>query len=170
MGSDRHEIASQHQWNLEVAPDMVLDILRDVEALPDLTRPYLPSWNAVDVNTTVVERDRDGAPSLVRTTTSWFGLRDSMMSRYSWTPNGCSWQMVSSQLLKSAGGRIEIAMIRTGTRLAVQSYAIAKPARLIGPLLNPLFRQAEKLGQLGIEALPAIIVDEAARRASSAEA
>ncbi|MGV0625536.1 hypothetical protein [Mycolicibacter minnesotensis] len=165
-----YEISNQSEWELAVDPDVLMDILWDVEALPDLTKPYLPSWVVLDVKSKVVERDGNGAPALVRTTTSGFGLRDSVMSRYDWTSNGCSWRLVSSRFLKTAGGRMEITTIDGGSRLAAHAYAVAKTAPLLGPILSPLFGQAEKLQQLGIEALPEIINAEAARRGKSAEA
>lgn len=153
-------IADQYRWDLPVQPDVVMDILRDVEALPALTKPHLPAWAIVDMASTVIHRDHDGSPVVVRTVTSTLGIKDSFTSRYQWTESRCHWRIETSRILKSATCEFQVTPSARGTHLAVDSRAEFKTLLVPGAI----FRQVQKLQRLGIEKLEDIIVTEAARR------
>lgn len=153
-------IADRYRWDLPVQPDLVMDILRDVEALPALTKPHLPAWAIVDMTSTVIQRDHDGSPVVVRTVASTLGIKDSFTSRYQWTESSCQWRVETSRVLKSAACEFQVTPSAQGTHLAVDSRAEFKALLLPGAI----FRQFQKLQRLGIEKLEDIIVTEAARR------
>jgi len=153
-------VSDRYRWLLPVEPAAVINILQDVEALPTLTKPYLPAWAIIDIETVVTRRDADGLPAEVRTTTSAFGVRDRMTSHYHWTDSGCRWRITSSRLLKSAGCDLAVEPAVAGSRLTVDTWAEFRA--LLTP--SPVLRRLEKLQRIGFENLHEIITEEAHRR------
>ncbi|WP_418002817.1 hypothetical protein ACNO8X_22720 [Mycobacterium sp. PDNC021] len=152
--------SDQYQWHLPVPPDMVISILQDVEALPALTKPYLPAWAIVDITATVTKRDTSGLPAEVCTTTSAFGMKDHMTTEYQWTDTSCRWRVTSSRQVKSSGCDIHVTPAAEGCHVTVDTWVEFRTLLTPGPIL----RQLKKLHRIGFESLHEVITTEASRR------
>lgn len=78
---------------IEATPEEILDVLADVEAVPDWSPQYRRSE--------LVDTYDDGRPKTVRNTIKAAGLTDEQVVEYTWTENKVAWTLVSSGQLKA---------------------------------------------------------------------
>lgn len=68
---------------IDATKEQVLDVLADVETLPE--------WSSAHTSAEILETDENGRPARVRSSLSQFGVKDTMILDYTWTPDGLSW-------------------------------------------------------------------------------
>ncbi|MGV9802499.1 SRPBCC family protein [Mycobacterium sp. NPDC003449] len=78
---------------IEATPQEILDVLADVEAVPD--------WSPQYQRSEVVDSYDDGRPKRVKNVIKAAGLTDEQVVEYTWTENKVAWTLVSSGQLKA---------------------------------------------------------------------
>jgi hypothetical protein len=73
---------------IEATPAEVLDVIADVESLPD--------WSPPQQSVEVLDRHDDGRPNRVKMKVRTVGITDEQVVDYSWTDRGVSWTLVSA--------------------------------------------------------------------------
>jgi ribosome-associated toxin RatA of RatAB toxin-antitoxin module len=89
--SDSREIV------IEATPDEILDVLFDVESLPE----WSPSHKKVEV----LSRDDEGHPKLSRQQIKLVGIGEEQVVEYTAHENGASWSLVSAKSQRGQEGR-----------------------------------------------------------------
>lgn len=85
---------------IEASPDEVLDVIADIEAMPE--------WSAAHQSAEVLETGDDGRPSRAKMKVKAVGITDEQVVAYTWTDNAVSWTLVSSSAQRSQNGKYEL--------------------------------------------------------------
>jgi hypothetical protein len=94
---------------IEASLDEVLDVIADAEASPK----YTSAQQSVEI----VDRHDDGRPRKVKMKVKSAGISDELVIEYSWTDNGASWSLVSSNQLKRQDGKYTLTPAGDKTRV-----------------------------------------------------
>lgn len=153
------QIREEFEFEVDVPPAVLMEILRDVEGMPEWSKPYLPSWPKMRVSATIVEQHADGTPRLVRGSTSTLGITDSSLTEYLWAESSCSWTVLESKVMKAQRGRYDVVAQGRGSRLVASIEGELKVA------LPALFaKQLTKFQKQFVGTAQKALVAEAARR------
>jgi Polyketide cyclase / dehydrase and lipid transport len=82
---------------IEASPGEILDVIADVEAMPE--------WSGPHQSAAIVETGDDGRPSQVKMKVKVAGITDEQVVAYTWSGNEVSWTLVSSAQQKSQDGK-----------------------------------------------------------------
>jgi hypothetical protein len=82
---------------IEASPGEILDVIADVEAMPE--------WSGPHQSAEVVEMGDDGRPSQVKMKVKVAGITDEQVVAYTWSGNEVSWKLVSSSQQKAQDGK-----------------------------------------------------------------
>ena len=81
---------------IEARPEEILDVIADVEAMPE--------WSGPHQSAEVLETGDDGRPSQVKMKVKVAGITDEEVVAYTWSGNEVSWTLVSSAQQRSQDG------------------------------------------------------------------
>ena len=73
---------------IEASPEEILDVIADLESLPEWSEPHQSSE--------VLERGKDGRPTKAKMKVKAAGITDEQVVAYTWSDNKVSWTLVSS--------------------------------------------------------------------------
>jgi hypothetical protein len=82
---------------IEASPGEILDVIADVEAMPE--------WSGPHQSAEVLETGDDGRPSQVKMKVKVAGITDEQVVAYTWSGNEVSWTLVSSSQQKAQDGK-----------------------------------------------------------------
>jgi uncharacterized membrane protein len=85
---------------IEASPEEVLDVIADVEAMPE--------WSGPHQSAEVLETGDDGRPSQVKMKLKVAGITDEEVVAYTWSGNEVSWTLVSSAQQRSQDGSYKL--------------------------------------------------------------
>jgi uncharacterized membrane protein len=86
---------------IEASPGEILDVIADVEAMPE--------WSGPHQSAEVLETGDDGRPSQVKMKVKVAGITDEQVVAYTWSGNEVSWTLVSSSQQKAQDGKYILA-------------------------------------------------------------
>ncbi|MEP9395341.1 SRPBCC family protein [Gordonia sp. VNQ95] len=89
-------VTAKTEFDVAAPPSVVMEVLLDVESLPD--------WSAPHKAASIVTSHDDGAPEQVTMTVSAAGINDDQTVTYTWTDNTCAWTLVESKMLAEQQG------------------------------------------------------------------
>lgn len=150
-----------YEKNTVVVPASIpttLKILQDVESMDRWIRPHLPTWPRVTATTEVVRRADDGAPELVRVSSTVLGIGDRSLTEYDWSSDGYRAVLLESVVLANSSTAVDLTEVAGGTRLTLEVTADFKVR-----LPSLLERRFERLQASFRSALTEAIVAEARR-------
>jgi uncharacterized membrane protein len=84
--------SASRRFNIAATPGEILDVMMDVEALPD--------WSPAHLSAVVLERDDIGRPLRSRSLMRNVGITDEQELEYGYPDNGFAWRLISSRHLK----------------------------------------------------------------------
>lgn len=118
---------------IEATPREILDVLVDVESLPE----WYEGYESVEV----LDRDAAGRPHRVRSTMVSTGMNDEQVVAYTWHDDGVSWVLESSKMQKAQEARYTLTPHGDGTNakfdisielnMKLPSFIIKKGAELM---------------------------------------
>ncbi|HUO39294.1 MAG TPA: SRPBCC family protein [Mycobacterium sp.] len=82
---------------IEATPKEIMDVISDVEALPE--------WSDVHQTSEVLERDENGRPLRARAKVKIVGVTDEQVIAYTWQDDGVSWTLESAKQQRSQDAR-----------------------------------------------------------------
>jgi ribosome-associated toxin RatA of RatAB toxin-antitoxin module len=82
---------------IEATPQEILDVIADVESLPE--------WSDAHQTSEVLERDNKGRPKRAKAKVKTVGITDEQVIEYTWHDDGVSWQLVSAKQQRSQNAR-----------------------------------------------------------------
>lgn len=81
-------VSESREVLIEATPEEVLDVIADVESLPE--------WSPPQQSVEVLERHDDGRPRRVKMKVKTVGITDEQVVEYTWNDDGVSWTLVSA--------------------------------------------------------------------------
>jgi hypothetical protein len=111
-------VSANRQFTIEATPEKILDVMMDVEALPE--------WSGAHHDATVLERDGHGRPLRSMSTMRMAGLTDEQVLEYVYPDSGFGWRLVSSRHLKKQDATYTLTP--DGTRTQVKLHLIVVSA------------------------------------------
>jgi hypothetical protein len=124
-------VRSSGEIEIAAPVEAVLAVLKDTAAWPD--------WSGIHRSVVVVTAADDGAPRRVRATVSVAGIADEQVLDYTWTDDGCTWEMVSGGQASSQTGSYRLTPRGSTTHVA---YDLEVQPKL--PVPGFIVRQAQK--------------------------
>jgi ribosome-associated toxin RatA of RatAB toxin-antitoxin module len=124
---------------IEATPDEILDVLYDVESLPE--------WFSTTKTVEVLERDDEGRPRLSRQVVKVVGYPDEQVLAYSAEDDGVSWTLVSAKSQRAQEGRYTLTPQGDSTKVHFKlmiDLAIPVPGFLVKQGLKGIMDQATK--------------------------
>ncbi|BBZ44013.1 SRPBCC family protein [Mycobacterium parmense] len=94
---------------IEATPDEVMDVLFDLEALPE--------WSSVHKTVEVVERDDQGRPRRSKQVVKLVGFTEEQVLDYTVHDDGVSWTLVSAKQQRAQDGRYTLTPEGDSTRV-----------------------------------------------------
>jgi len=94
---------------IEATPDEILDVLFDIETLPD--------WSSVHKKVEVLERDEQGHPLKSRQVVKLVGFTEEQVLAYTVHDDGVSWTLVEAKQQKAQDGRYTLTPDGDATRV-----------------------------------------------------
>ncbi|MFT4200589.1 SRPBCC family protein [Gordonia sp. (in: high G+C Gram-positive bacteria)] len=89
-------VSAKTAFDIAVPPSVVMEVLQDVEALPE--------WSGPHKTAEILEEYDDGLPKLVKVKVSVGPITDEQTLAYTWTDDSCTWDLVEgTQLSKQHG-------------------------------------------------------------------
>lgn len=143
-------VSGETEFDVDVAPSVIMEILLDVEALPD--------WSGPHKSAEIVETHSDGSPKRVKVAVSMAGLTDNEVLDYTWTDNSCSWELVEADQLSSQKGKYTVTERNGGAHVAFELEADLK-IKLPGMIVKQAQKKAVDTAKKGL-------IAEAKRRSS----
>ena len=117
---------------IDAPPDVVLTVIRDVEAYPE--------WTNGIAKAVVLEAGADG-PAKVTFSMNQSGLSDEYTLLYDWKADGVTWELAEpTRLQKSQQGSYELDPAGTGTKV---TYLLTMDIKV--PMIGMMRRKAEKM-------------------------
>ncbi|MDI3315387.1 MAG: SRPBCC family protein [Mycobacterium sp.] len=86
-------ISESREVVIEASPEEVLDVIADLESLPE--------WSPAHRSSEVVETGADGRPTVARMKVKIAGITDEQVVAYTWGDNTVSWTLVSATRQRS---------------------------------------------------------------------
>jgi len=94
---DDMAITESSEIVIEATPKEIMDVISDVEALPE--------WSDVHQTSEVLERDENGRPLRARAKVKIVGVTDEQVIAYTWQDDGVSWTLESAKQQRSQDAR-----------------------------------------------------------------
>ncbi|BBY19529.1 SRPBCC family protein [Mycolicibacterium litorale] len=116
----------------DAPPEAILDVLADVESLPD--------WSSVYRRVTVLDRHPDGRPRRVKATLRLMGVTDNEIIEYHWGRHWVVWD--AEDTFQQRGQHVEYNLTPEGDRTRVRFDVIVDPS---APLPQFLVKRAKKI-------------------------
>jgi len=116
---------------IEATPQEILDVLSDVESLPE--------WSDTHQTSEVLERDEKGRPLRAKAKVKTVGITDEQVICYTWHDDGVSWTLESAKQQRSQDARYTL--IPQGDKTRVKFVITIDP---LVPLPGFLLRRAIK--------------------------
>jgi hypothetical protein len=116
----------------EAAPDAILDVLADIEALP--------SWTSVYRHAEVLDRHPDGRPHHVKATMRLMGISEKEVLEYNWGRHWVVWD--AEETFQQRGQHGEYNLTPEGDKTRVRFDLIVDPS---APIPQFLIKKAKKL-------------------------
>jgi hypothetical protein len=116
----------------EAAPDAILDVLADIEALP--------SWTSVYRHAEVLDRHPDGRPHHVKATMRLMGISEKEVLEYNWGRHWVVWD--AKETFQQRGQHGEYNLTPEGDKTRVRFDLIVDPS---APIPQFLIKKAKKL-------------------------
>jgi hypothetical protein len=104
--------SASRRFSLAATPEQILDVMMDVEALPE--------WSAAHLSAVVLERDDVGRPLRSRSMMRNAGITDEQELEYSYPDNGFAWRLISSRHLKRQDAVYTLTPDGDRTRISLQ--------------------------------------------------
>jgi ribosome-associated toxin RatA of RatAB toxin-antitoxin module len=82
---------------IEATPEEILDVIADVEALPE--------WSSAHQSSKVLQRDDKGRPVRTKAVIKTVGITDEQELEYTWHDDGVSWKLISAKQQRSQDAR-----------------------------------------------------------------
>ncbi|SIR93027.1 SRPBCC family protein [Williamsia sterculiae] len=136
-------VSAETEFDIDATPDAVMEVLRDVEALPD--------WSDPHQNVEVLERYDDGAPKRIRAKVSATGISDEMIIDYTWTDTTCSWELVEADKLSMQKGKYTVTATDGGAHVAFE-LAIDLKIKVPGFIVKGQQKKAVETARQGLTA------------------
>lgn len=89
-------VSASTEFDLNAPASLVMDILLDIESLPD--------WSGPHKSAKILTTDAEGRPDRVEVAVSAVGMTDNQTLDYTWTDTVCSWTLVESDQLSLQQG------------------------------------------------------------------
>ena len=89
-------VSASTEFDLNAPAALVMEILLDVESLPD--------WSGPHKSAKILTTDADGRPDRVELAVSAVGMTDNQTLDYTWTDTTCAWTLVESDQLSEQSG------------------------------------------------------------------
>jgi ribosome-associated toxin RatA of RatAB toxin-antitoxin module len=90
-------ITESRDITIEATPEEILDVLYDVEKLPE--------WSPTHKKVVVLERDDEGRPSKSQESVKIVGIGEDQVLAYTVYDDGVGWELVSAKNQKAQNGR-----------------------------------------------------------------
>jgi uncharacterized membrane protein len=116
----------------DAPPEAILDVLADIEALPD--------WSSVYKKVTVLDRYPDGRPRRVKATLRLMGVTDNEILEYNWGRHWVVWD--AEDTFQQRGQHVEYNLTPEGDRTRVRFDIIVDPS---APIPQFLVKRAKKI-------------------------
>ncbi|MGE2716409.1 SRPBCC family protein [Mycolicibacterium litorale] len=116
----------------DAAPEAILDVLADIESLPD--------WSSVYRKVTVLDRHPDGKPRRVKATLRLMGVTDNEILEYHWGRYWVVWD--AEDTFQQRGQHVEYNLTPEGDRTRVRFDIIVDPS---APIPQFLVKRAKKI-------------------------
>src|ERR1700739_203031 len=82
---------------IEAAPEEILDVMTDVESLPE--------WSSPHQSVEVLERYDDGKPRRSKQVVKTVGITDEQVIEHTWPDDGETWTLVSAKQQRAQNAR-----------------------------------------------------------------
>ncbi len=143
-------VSGNTEFDVDVAPSVIMEILLDVEALPE--------WSGPHKSAEILEEHSDGSPKRVKVAVTMAGITDNEVLDYTWTENSCTWELVESDQLSSQKGTYTVTEKDGGSHVAFELEADLK-IKMPGLIVKQAQKKAVETAKKGLTA-------EAKRRSS----
>lgn len=141
-------IRASREVVFDASPEAILDVLADIESLPD--------WSSVYKKVTVLDRHPDGKPRRVRATLRLMGVTDNEILEYHWGRHWVVWD--AEDTLQQRGQHVEYNLTPEGDRTRVRFDIIVDPS---APIPQFLVKRAKKIVlQSATEGLRKRVIDK----------
>ncbi|GAB88970.1 SRPBCC family protein [Gordonia rhizosphera] len=102
-------VSAKTEFDVAAPPSVVMEVLMDVEALPDWSGPHREAQ--------ILTEHADGTPEQVRIVVHEGPISDEQTLSYTWTENTCTWTLVEAHHLKEQNGLYVVTETETGSRV-----------------------------------------------------
>lgn len=102
-------ITESREVVIEATPDEIMDVLFDIESLPD--------WSSVHKKVDVLERDDEGHPTRSRQVVKLVGVSDEQELAYTVHDDGVSWTLLNANQQRAQDGRYTLTSEGDATRV-----------------------------------------------------
>jgi uncharacterized protein YndB with AHSA1/START domain len=103
-------VSSSIEFDVPVPPSVVMEVLLDVESLPE--------WSGPHKSAEIVDEHEDGSPKTVKVGVSTAGISDDQTLAYTWTENSCTWDLIESKQLSAQHGTYTVTPKGDGSHVA----------------------------------------------------
>lgn len=105
-------VRSSTEFEIPVPPSVVMEVLLDVESLPE--------WSGPHKSAEIIDEHEDGSPKTVKVSVSTAGISDDQTLSYTWTENSCTWDLVESNQLAKQHGTYTVTPKGDGSHVAFE--------------------------------------------------
>lgn len=135
-------VNAKTEFDIDAPPAVIMEILLDVEALPD--------WSGPHKKAEVLEEYEDGSPKKVKLELQAIGMTDHQLLDYSWTENTCTWDLVEADQLSKQHGRYTVTPKGDGSHVEFELEVELK-IKLPGLLVKQAQKTALNTAQKGLK-------------------
>jgi uncharacterized protein YndB with AHSA1/START domain len=89
-------VSAKIEFDVAAPPSVVMEVLLDIESLPD--------WSGPHKEAEILVENEDGTPEQVRVVVTAAGISDEQKLTYTWTENSCSWDLIEANQLSEQHG------------------------------------------------------------------
>ncbi|MBA4023450.1 MAG: cyclase [Gordonia sp.] len=135
-------VNAKTEFDIDAPPTVIMEILMDVEALPD--------WSGPHKKAEIVDEHEDGSPKTVKLELQAVGMTDHQLLNYTWTENTCTWDLIEADQLSHQHGQYTVTPKGEGSHIAFELEVDLK-IKLPGLIVKQAQKTALNTAQKGLK-------------------
>jgi hypothetical protein len=135
-------VNAKTEFDIDAPPAVIMEILLDVESLPD--------WSGPLKKAEILSEHADGSPEKVKLELQALGMTDHQLLNYSWTENTCTWDLIEADQLSHQHGQYTVTPQGDGSHIEFELEVDLK-IKLPGLLVKQAQKTALNTAQKGLK-------------------